>query len=94
MTSIQSGSTPPTTLAADAADQAMTASITNCDVVLRGSDDEIGVQQLVAQAVYRGTPALVLVYAIDRTVHPAANGSTRIYTVDRATCAVLSSQTS
>lgn len=86
-------STSSTTASTTGAAETNTAAMDTCDRALRLADTEIGSQILRVEAVYQGTSAFVLVYAIDREQHPAANGGTRIYAVDRRTCAALSNQT-
>jgi hypothetical protein len=89
---LQAASTTSSTSATgDAAE--LSLAISRCDAALRRIDPELGARLLTAQAAYQGTAALVLVYGIDRDLHPAANGSTRIDAVDRSTCAVLTSRT-
>jgi hypothetical protein len=69
------------------------AGVQRCDAAIRTTDTEVGPIVLSAPATYKGTSALVLVYSIDRVAHPAANGGSRIYTVDATSCAVLDVQT-
>ncbi len=85
--------TTPAAGAESAASADALAAVSRCDATIRATDGEVGPIVLSAPATYNRTPALVLVYSIDRTAHPAANGGSRIYTVDAGSCAVLDVQT-
>lgn len=64
-----------------------------CETPARQSDAELGPTVVVGTATFEGRAASVYAFAIDRTVHPAANGSLRIYALDAQDCATLSVQT-
>ena len=64
--------------------------LTPCASFLDAVDPELDQLLAVGAATYEGQPATIYAFSIDQVLHPAANGSIRIYAVDATTCATRS----